>query len=220
MSRNYLALNDQSYNYLLDTSLRETEVAQRLREATGNLPEGGLQISPNQGQFMALLVQLMSAKKTLEIGVFTGYSALVVALALPDDGKLIACDISAEWTSIGLRYWAEAGVNHKIDLRLAPAVATLDALIADGQAGTFDFAFIDADKTNYDNYYERALQLVRKGGLIVFDNTLWYGKVADENEQDDDTVALRALNKKLQADERIFMSQIPVGDGVTLVIPR
>lgn len=220
MSRNYLALNDQSYNYLLDTSLRETEVAQRLREATGNLPEGGLQISPNQGQFMALLVQLMSAKKTLEIGVFTGYSALVVALALPDDGKIIACDISAEWTSIGLRYWAEAGVNHKIDLRLAPAVATLDALIADGQAGTFDFAFIDADKTNYDNYYERALQLVRKGGLIVFDNTLWYGKVADENEQDDDTVALRALNKKLQADERIFMSQIPVGDGVTLVIPR
>ena len=220
MSRNYLALNDQSYNYLLDTSLRETEVAQRLREATGNLPEGGLQISPNQGQFMALLVQLMSAKKTLEIGVFTGYSALVVALALPDDGKIIACDISAEWTSIGLRYWAEAGVNHKIDLRLAPAVATLDALIADGQAGTFDFAFIDADKTNYDNYYERALQLVRKGGLIVFDNTLWYGKVADENEQDDDTVALRALNKKLQADERIFMSQIPVGDGVTLAIPR
>ena len=220
MSRNYLALNDQSYNYLLDTSLRETEVAQRLREATGNLPEGGLQISPNQGQFMALLVQLMSAKKTLEIGVFTGYSALVVALALPDDGKIIACDISAEWTSIGLRYWAEAGVNHKIDLRLAPAVATLDALIADGQAGTFDFAFIDADKTNYDNYYERALQLVRKGGLIVFDNTLWYGKVADENEQDDDTVALRALNKKLQTDERIFMSQIPVGDGVTLVIPR
>ena len=220
MSRNYLALNDQSYNYLLDTSLRETEVAQRLREATGNLPEGGLQISPNQGQFMALLVQLMSAKKALEVGVFTGYSALVVALALPDDGKIIACDISAEWTSIGRRYWAEAGVNHKIDLRLAPAVATLDALIADGQAGTFDFAFIDADKTNYDNYYERALQLVRKGGLIVFDNTLWYGKVADENEQDDDTVALRALNKKLQADERIFMSQIPVGDGVTLVIPR
>ena len=220
MSRNYLALNDQSYNYLLDTSLRETEVAQRLREATGNLPEGGLQISPNQGQFMALLVQLMSAKKTLEIGVFTGYSALVVALALPDDGKIIACDISAEWTSIGRRYWAEAGVNHKIDLRLAPAVATLEALIADGQAGTFDFAFIDADKTNYDNYYERALQLVRKGGLIVFDNTLWYGKVADENEQDDDTVALRVLNKKLQADERIFMSQIPVGDGVTLAIPR
>ena len=220
MSRNYLALNDQSYNYLLDTSLRETEVAQRLREATGNLPEGGLQISPNQGQFMALLVQLMSAKKTLEIGVFTGYSALVVALALPDDGKLIACDVSEEWTSIGRHYWAEAGVNHKIDLRLAPAVATLDALIADGQAGTFDFAFIDADKTNYDNYYERTLRLVRKGGLIVFDNTLWYGKVADENEQDDDTVALRALNKKLQADERIFMSQIPVGDGVTLVIPR
>lgn len=220
MSRNYLALNDQSYNYLLDTSLRETEVAQRLREATGNLPEGGLQISPNQGQFMALLVQLMSAKKALEVGVFTGYSALVVALALPDDGKIIACDISAEWTSIGRRYWAEAGVNHKIDLRLAPAVATLNALIADGQAGTFDFAFIDADKTNYDNYYERALQLVRKGGLIVFDNTLWYGKVADENEQDDDTVALRALNKKLQADERIFMSQIPVGDGVTLAIPR
>ena len=220
MSRNYLALNDQSYNYLLDTSLRETQVAQRLREATGNLPEGGLQISPNQGQFMALLVQLMSAKKALEVGVFTGYSALVVALALPDDGKLIACDISAEWTSIGRRYWNEAGVADKIDLRLAPAVATLDALIAGGQAGTFDFAFIDADKTNYDNYYERALQLVRKGGLIVFDNTLWYGKVADENEQDDDTVALRALNKKLQADERIFMSQIPVGDGVTLAIPR
>ncbi len=220
MSRNYLALNDQSYNYLLDTSLRETEVAQRLREATANLPNGGMQISPNQGQFMALLVQLMGAKKTLEIGVFTGYSALVVALALPDDGKIIACDISAEWTSIGRRYWAEAGVNHKIDLRLAPAVATLDALLADGQAATFDFVFIDADKTNYDNYYERALQLVRKGGLIVFDNTLWYGKVADENEQDDDTVALRALNKKLQADERIFMSQIPVGDGVTLAIPR
>jgi caffeoyl-CoA O-methyltransferase len=167
---------------------------------------------------MTLLVKLIGARKTLEVGVFTGYSSLCTARGLPDDGHIIACDMSAEWTAIARRYWAEAGLAHKIDLRLAPALQTLDALLAAGEVGTFDFAFIDADKTNYDAYYERALQLVRTGGLIAFDNTLWYGKVADESVQDADTVALRALNRKLAQDERVMTSQLTVGDGLTLAL--
>lgn len=218
MSTGFLPLNEQLYRYLLNTSLREPELLARLRAETANLPDGTMQISPEQGQFMQLLLKLMSARRTLEVGVFTGYSSLCTALALPDDGQIIACDVSEAWTAIARRYWAEAGVAHKIDLRLAPAVQTLDALLADGQAGTFDFAFIDADKTNYLNYYERALQLVRPGGLIAIDNTLWYGKVADESVQDTDTVAIRALNQTLHHDARIFLSHTPIGDGVTLAL--
>ncbi len=218
MSTGYLPLNDQLYAYLLNTSLREPELLTRLRAETANLPEGVMQISPEQGQFMQLLLKLMGAQKTLEVGVFTGYSSLCTALALPDDGQIIACDVSDQWTSIARRYWAEAGVAHKIDLRLAPAVQTLDALLAEGQAGTFDFAFVDADKENYLNYYERALQLVRTGGLLVFDNTLWYGKVVDESVQDVDTVAIRALNQALHRDARVFLSQMQIGDGVTLAM--
>ena len=218
MSTGYLPLNDQLYSYLLNTSLREPELLERLRAETANIPDGRMQISPEQGQFMQLLLKLMGATKTLEVGVFTGYSSLCTALALPDNGQIIACDVSEKWTAIARRYWAEAGVAHKLDLRLAPAVQTLDALLADGQAGTFDFAFIDADKENYLNYYERALQLIRTGGLIAIDNTLWYGKVADESVQDVDTIAIRALNQTLHHDERIFLSQTQIGDGVTLAM--
>ncbi len=218
MSTGYLPLNDQLFSYLLNTSVREPEYLTRLRAETAQLTDGNMQISADQGQFMTLLVKLIGARKTLEVGVFTGYSSLCTARGLPDDGQIIACDVSAEWTSIARRYWAEAGVAHKIDLRLAPAVETLDALLSEGQAGTFDFAFIDADKENYNHYYERALQLVRKGGLLAFDNTLWYGKVADESVQDVDTIALRALNKKLPDDDRVMMCQLTVGDGLTLAM--
>lgn len=208
------------YDYLLSVSLHETDVMRRLREETSHLPMGGMQIAADQGSFMALLVQLIGAKKTLEVGVFTGYSSLVVASALPEDGKVYACDVSEEWTSIGRRYWAEAGVSHKIVLNLAPGVETLDRFIAEGQAGTFDFAFIDADKNNYGLYYERALILLRQGGLIAVDNTLWHGRVIDETAQDDDTVAIRALNAKVHADERVTSSLVPIGDGVMLARKR
>ncbi|MBW4643069.1 MAG: class I SAM-dependent methyltransferase [Goleter apudmare HA4340-LM2] len=220
MSTRTINLDQQLYNYLLSTSVREPEILSRLRQETANLPQGGMQISPEQGQFMALLVQLMAAKKTLEVGVFTGYSSLVVALALPADGKIIAADVSEEFTAIARRYWQQAGVADKIDLRLAPGIKTLDQLLADGQAETFDFAFIDADKGNYDGYYERALQLVRPGGLIAIDNVLWSGQVADPQIQDASTQAIRTLNAKLHQDERITLSLVPIGDGLTLALKR
>jgi caffeoyl-CoA O-methyltransferase len=179
-----------------------------------------MQISPEQGQFMRLLIQLIGAKKTLEVGVFTGYSSLSVALALPADGKIIACDVSEEFTAIARRYWQEARVAEKIDLRLAPALETLDELLATGQAKTFDFAFIDADKENYDAYYERSLQLIRPGGLIAIDNVLWSGRIADPHIQDESTQAIRALNQKLRNDERVTLSLIPIGDGLTLALKR
>lgn len=213
-------VDEALYDYLLSVSLHETDVMRRLREETSHLPMGGMQIAADQGSFMALLVQLIGAKKTLEVGVFTGYSSLVVASALPEDGKVFACDVSEEWTSIGRRYWAEAGVAHKIELNLAPGTETLDRFLAEGQAGTFDFAFIDADKNNYDHYYERALKLLRVGGLIAVDNTLWHGRVIDETAQDDDTVAIRALNAKIHADERVTSSLVPIGDGVMLARKR
>ena len=213
-------VDEALYDYLLSVSLHETDVMRRLREETSHLPMGGMQIAADQGSFMALLVQLIGAKKTLEVGVFTGYSSLVVASALPEDGKVYACDVSEEWTSIGRRYWAEAGVSHKIVLNLAPGVETLDRFIAEGQAGTFDFAFIDADKNNYGLYYERALILLRQGGLIAVDNTLWHGRVIDETAQDDDTVAIRALTAKVHADERVTSSLVPIGDGVMLARKR
>ena len=219
MSRHF-SFDEPTYQYLVKTSVRETDVARRLREETQQLPMAQMQIGPDQGQFLQLLVQLIRAKKTLEVGVFTGYSALWVAAALPDEGKIVACDVSEEYTAVARRYWKEAGVDHKIDLRLRPALETLDGLLAQGGASTFDFAFIDADKSNYDNYYERALQLIRTGGLIAVDNTIWSGRVANPNESDTDTVAIRKLNEKLHRDERVALSMLTVGDGLTLAMKR
>ncbi|MBD2663835.1 caffeoyl-CoA O-methyltransferase [Richelia sinica FACHB-800] len=216
MSRKTLGLEPQLYDYLLAISLREPEILTQLREETANHRLSQMQISPEQGQFMALLVQLIGAKKTLEVGVFTGYSSLSVALALPADGKVVACDVSEEFTSIARRYWEKAGIADKIDLRIAPAVETLDHLLAAGEAETFDFAFIDADKGNYENYYERSLQLVRPGGLIAIDNVLWSGRVADPENQENSTNVIRAFNQKLHQDQRVTLSLVPIGDGLTL----
>jgi len=215
MSRRTLNLDDALYDYLLGHSLREHPEQTALREATRSHAHAGMQISPEQGQFMSLLIKLIGARRTIEIGTFTGYSALTVALALPTDGKVLACDISAEYTSIGKPYWQRAGVADKIELVIAPATGTLDARIAAGESGRYDFAFIDADKTGYDAYYERCLQLIRAGGLIAIDNTLWGGEVARPAD-DDDTRALQALNDKLHHDERIEMAMLPIGDGLTL----
>lgn len=219
MSRRTIDLDDTLYQYLLDHSLREHPEQAALREATRQHPRGGMQISPEQGQFMSLLVKLIGARRTIEVGTFTGYSALTVALALPGDGKVLACDISDEYTSVGKPYWQRAGVANKIDLVIAPAVQTLDARIAKGETGRYDFAFIDADKAAYDAYYERCLRLVRQGGLVAFDNTLWGGDVA-RPAQDDDTRALQALNDKLHGDKRIDMAMLPIGDGLTLARKR
>ncbi len=216
MSKQTLGLENHIYQYLLSVSIREPEVLSKLREETANHPRNIMQISPEQGQFMSLLVQLMGAKKALEIGVFTGYSSLVVALALPPEGKMVACDVSEEYTSIARHYWEQAGVADKIDLRIAPAIATLDQLIAAGEADSFDFAFIDADKSSYDDYYERALKLIRPGGLIAIDNVLWSGQVADSKIQDNRTKKIRTLNEKIHQDERVTISMIPIGDGLTL----
>ncbi|MTJ51272.1 SAM-dependent methyltransferase [Anabaena sp. UHCC 0253] len=218
MSKQTLGLEQSVYDYLLSVSLREPITLTQLRQETSQLPMSRMQISPEQGQFMALLVKLIGAKKTLEIGVFTGYSSLVVALALPADGKIVACDVSEEYTNIARRYWQQAGVEDKIDLHLAPALETLDHLLAAGEAGTFDFAFIDADKGNYENYYERSLQLIRPGGLIAIDNVLWSGKVADTEIQDNQTNKIRAVNRKLHQDSRITLSLVPIADGLTLAM--
>jgi predicted O-methyltransferase YrrM len=220
MSRRSWSIDDRVRKYLLDHSLREPPVAAELRAATAKLPHGSMQISPEQGQFMALLVQAIGAQRAIEIGTFTGYSALCVAAALPSDGRLVCCDVSAEWTAIGRPYWERAGVAGRIDLRIAPARETLDAMLAQGEAGTYDFAFIDADKTGYAMYYERCLQLVRRGGLIGIDNVLWGGDVADARKRSADTLALRALNDKLHRDERVTLSMLPIGDGLTLAMKR
>lgn len=220
MSNRTLDLTDPLYEYLLSHSLREPELLAQLRQETAQHPMAQMQIAPEQGQFMALLVQLLGAKKTLEVGVFTGYSSLVVALALPADGKVVACDVSEEYTAIARRYWQAAGVADKIDLRIGPAVDTLDQLLAAGEAETFDFAFIDADKSNYWNYYERSLQLVRRGGLIAIDNVLWSGRVADPQVQDNRTESIRAFNTKLHQDDRITLSLVPIADGLTLALKR
>lgn len=212
------ALPDHVYRYLLSASLREPEILRKLRDETAKDPMARMQIAPEQGQFMALLVQLMGAKKYIEIGVYTGYSSLCVALALPPDGKITACDLSEEWTQIARRYWQEAGVAQKIELRLAPALKTLDMLLAENQAGTFDFAFIDADKENYLAYYERCLKLLRRGGLIAIDNTLWSGRVAEPDNREADTVAIREFNSKLHHDQRIALSLLPIADGLTLAL--
>lgn len=220
MSNQTLGLNSQITEYLRSISVREADVLQQLRQETAQQPMARMQIAPEQGQFMALLVQLIGAKKVLEVGVFTGYSSLVMALALPPEGKMVACDVSQEYTAIARRYWQQAGVADKISLHIAPALETLEKLLTQGEAGTFDFAFIDADKSNYDNYYEMALKLVRPGGLIAIDNVLWGGAVADEAVQDNRTKKIRALNQKLYQDERVNLSLVPIADGLTLAMKR
>ena len=216
-----LNLDDTLVRYILDHSLREHPAQVALRAATRSHPQAGMQISPEQGQFMALLVKLLGVRRAIEVGVFTGYSALTVALALPEDGRLLACDISDDYTRVGKPFWEQAGVARKIDLQLAPALHTLDARLAAGEMGGYDFAFIDADKSSYDAYYERCLSLVRPGGLIAIDNTLWGGSVArPSREADADTRALQALNIKLHGDQRIDLSLLPLGDGLTLARKR
>jgi predicted O-methyltransferase YrrM len=219
MTTRTLQIDDSLVRYIHGHSLREHPALAALREATRRHPSAGMQIGPDQGQFMALLVKLIGARRTIEIGTFTGYSALAVALALPADGRLLACDISDEYTRVGKPFWKQAGVAHKIDLVLGPALATLDARLAAGEAGRYDFAFVDADKTHYDGYYERCLALVRSGGLIAFDNMLWGGAVA-KLSTDADTLALQALNDKLHHDERVDIALLTVGDGLTLARKR
>jgi predicted O-methyltransferase YrrM len=221
VSRRTLTLDETLHDYVIEHGVREHPELAALREATREHPRAGMQISPEQGQLMQLLVQLLGARRAIEIGVFTGYSALAVALALPDDGRLLACDISDEYTRVGRPYWKRAGVDHKIELVLEPAVNTLDARIAAGQGGQYDFAFIDADKANYANYYERCLKLLRAGGLIAFDNVLWSGRVAKPAEPGDaDTLALQQLNNALHGDARIDLALLPIGDGLTLARKR
>jgi len=220
MTNRSISLTDSLYGYLLSVSLREPDVLRRLREETAADPQARMQIAPEQGQFMALLARLTGARRCLEVGVFTGYSSLAIALALPDDGRIVACDVSEEWTTVARRYWAAAGVAHKIDLRLAPALETLQHLLASGKAATFDFAFLDADKENYLRYYEFTLELVRPGGLIVADNTLWSGRVADPADNEPTTLALRGFNEHLHDDERVDLSLVPIGDGLTLARKR
>jgi predicted O-methyltransferase YrrM len=220
MSIKTLELDQQLYEYLLSVSLHESEILTQLRQETAQLPSARMQIAPEQGQFMAFLLKLMNAKKTLEVGVFTGYSSLVTALALPEDGQIIACDLDENYTKIARQYWEKAGVSEKIKLYLAPALETLDQLLAQGEAETFDFAFIDADKRNYLNYYEKCLQLVKKGGLIAIDNVLWYGRVADSEVQDKQTLAIRDFNQHIHQDERVIISLVPIGDGLTLAIKK
>ena len=220
MTNRTLTLDDRLYDYLIAHSLRETDLMRELREVTARDEMARMQIAPEQGQFMALLVELLGARQIIEIGTFTGYSALCMAQALPVDGRIVCCDLSDEWTAIGRSFWKRAGVDQRIDLRIAPALETLDGLIAGGQSGWFDMAFIDADKTHYQDYYERCLELLRPGGLILFDNTLWSGAVADPDDREDDTIALRALNEKLHHDERVALSLLPLGDGLTLAVKR
>jgi len=220
MSNRTLPLDDRLYDYLLKKSLREPSALAKLRAETASHPRVNMQIAPEQGQFMQMLVRLMGARRTIEVGVFTGYSSLAVALALPDDGRVLACDISEEYTGIARRHWQDAGVAHKIELVLAPALATLDARLAAGEAGRYDFAFIDADKGGYYAYYERLLRLIRPGGLIAVDNTLWSGAVADPGDRDADTLAIREFNDRLLADQRIDLSLLPIGDGLTLARRR
>lgn len=203
-------------DYIREFGVHETDLQRALREETAGLAEAAMQISPEQGGFMALLVKLMGARQCLEVGTFTGYSALTVAAALPEGGRLVCCDVSEEWTAVGRRYWERAGVADRIDLRIAPALETLDCLLADGAAGSFDFAFIDADKENYDGYYERCLRLVRPGGAIAVDNVLWSGKVADPEDDSETTRAIRALNEKIAGDDRVEACLLTIGDGLTL----
>lgn len=220
MTKQSIGLNSSLYEYYREIAIREPEILKELWAETSQLEGSEMQIAAEQGQFMALLVQLMGAKKILEIGVFTGYSSLVMALSLPDDGQIIACDISEEYTAIARKFWKKAGVDSKVDLRLGPALKTLQTLLESGQEEQFDLAFIDADKNSYDQYYEISLKLVRPGGLILIDNVLWHGKVADKSIQDPSTRSIRNLNAKLYKDQRIQLSLIPIADGLTVALKR
>lgn len=220
MTNTTLAMNERLQRYLVENTVREAAVLARLRQLTAKMPQASMQIAPEQGQLLQLLVRLIDARRCLEVGTFTGYSALAVALAMPGDGRIVACDVSAEWTAIARRFWAEAGVDSRIDLRLAPALATLDGLLADGHGSSFDFAFIDADKTNYVAYYERVVELLRPGGLLAVDNVLWGGDVADPAVQDTETNAIRALNDRARDDARVDISLVPIGDGLLLARRR
>ena len=220
MANRTIGISDELAAYVVKMGTREPDVLARLREETAAIPQHRMQIAPEEGAFLAMLVELTGARRCIEIGTFTGYSSTAVALALPDDGKLLCCDVSEDWTSMARRYWADAGVTSKIDLRIAPAIETLDQLIESGESAVYDFAFVDADKTGYDGYYERLLRLVRPGGLIAFDNTLWGGAVLEQDAEDDDTRAIQALNAKLAADERITVCLLPLADGVTLARRR
>jgi predicted O-methyltransferase YrrM len=217
VSTKSIGLSDELHDYLLKVGVREPAILRRLREETATLPQAGMQISPEQGAFMALLVGLMNARTYLEVGTFTGYSSLSVAMALTADGRLTCCDISPEWTDVARRYWTEAGVVDRVDLRLGPALETLDALVAEGAGGSYDFAFLDADKGNYAAYYERILGLLRPGGLLGIDNVLWSGRVIDPAEDDESTRALRDLNERIAADTRVQIAMLPIGDGLSLV---
>jgi predicted O-methyltransferase YrrM len=220
MSTRTISVDDRLYEYILRVSLREPEVLRRLREETAKMPGAGMQLSPEQGQLMRFLVEALGVRKAVEVGVFTGYSSTCIALGMPPDGRLVACDVNEDWTAIARRCWREAGVEGRIELRIGEAIRTLDALLADGGAGAFDFAFVDADKENMDGYYERCLRLLRAGGIVAFDNVLWAGRVADPSDRSDSTAAIRALNDKLHADERVFLTLIPIGDGLTLARKR
>ena len=220
MSFNKLILPEELHDYMLSVSLREAEALKKLRKETACIPERAMQIPPEQGQFLAMLVRMLGATRALEVGVFTGYSALSVALAMPPEGRVIACDVNEEWTGVAKRYWEKAGVSEKIDLRIAPAMETLDALILGGERDRFDFAFIDADKENYPGYYERCLTLIRPGGLIALDNTFLDGKVIDEGDDGADSKAIRSLNQTLHTDERVELSMVPIADGLTLALKR
>ncbi|MBZ0117570.1 MAG: class I SAM-dependent methyltransferase [Sandaracinaceae bacterium] len=220
MANRTLPMNDALHAYLVGVSVDEPEPMRRLRAETAKLPNAVMQIGPEQGAFMTWLVGLIGARRAIEVGVFTGYSAMCVARALPANGRLVACDVSAELTAIGKRYWAEAGLSERIDLRIGPGIETLDALLGAGEAGHYDFAFIDADKPNYDRYYEQCLLLMRPGGVIAIDNVLWGGDVVDESKRDASTEALRAIAKKVAADPRVDACMVPIGDGLTLARKR
>ena len=218
MSSGILSYTSDLRDYVWKNGLREHPALKELRAETARLPHARMQICPEQGALMGNLIRMLSAKRTIEIGTYTGYSAMAVALALPEDGEVLACDISEEWTSIGKNAWEKAGISHKINLQLAPAVDTLEKILAKGKENFFDFAFIDADKTNYQIYYEQCLKLIRQGGVIVIDNVLWGGAVTDSNRNDADTEAIRELNQFIATDERVSISMIPVGDGLTIAV--
>ena len=220
MSSTTIGLSNELRKYMLNVSFRDDEILRQLREETLTLKEAQMQISPEQGAFLSILTKILNAKKTLDIGVFTGYSSLVVARELPDDGLVVACDTSIEWTSIAKKYWKLAGIDNKVDLHLAPAKETLEKLIEDGQASTYDFSFIDADKINYQSYYENSLVLVKPGGIIAVDNVLWSGQVIDQTDFEPATRAIRSFNEKLYQDNRVSISMVPIGDGLTLAYKK
>jgi len=217
LSNRTLSIDDRVYDYLLSVSLEESDLLRELRAETAGIEFAEMQISPEQGQFMSLLVRLSGARRALEVGTFTGYSSICIAAALPEDGRLLCCDESEEWTTMARKYWKRAGLEDRIELRLQPADSTLRQLIDDGQAETFDFIFIDADKQNYLNYYDAGLSLLRRGGLLAVDNTLWSGSVADPANQEPDTRSIRQFNQKVKQDDRVIKSLVPIGDGLTLV---